>query len=79
MLLPSLPRHEFKRCGIHAISQVRGLGTIIEDVAQVRIAFGARHCGPDHAIARVSNTADILGRDRSPKAWPARSRIKLRF
>src|SRR5271165_2620603 len=77
--LRSLSRHKSERRGIHAIPQMRRRGTIVENMAQMRIAFSARHCRSDHAITRVSDAANVFGRDRLPEAWPAGSRIELRL
>src|SRR5277367_2410950 len=58
---------------------MRWLRTIIEYMAEMRIAFSTRYRSPNHAIAQVSGAANVLRRDRLPEARPAGSGIKLRL
>ena len=69
--------HESERGRIHAVAKMRRFRTIIEYVAQMRGAFGARNCGPDHPEGRVSFSSNVLRRDRCPEARPSRSGIEL--
>ena len=51
--------------------------SIIENMAQVRVAFSTRHRHPHHPQADVSRTPNVFRRDRFPETGPASSRIKL--
>jgi hypothetical protein len=68
---------ELQRGGVHAVTQVGGLGAIIKNVAQVSLAFGARDFIPAHAQTQVSCLSDIFLCYRSPKTRPACSGIEL--
>ena len=43
-----LPGLEVQRNGVNAVPQSGGVGTVIEDMAQVRITPGAQHFRPAH-------------------------------
>jgi hypothetical protein len=71
--------NKLQRGGVHAVTQVGGLGAIVKYVSQVRLAFDTGNRIPAHPLADISRLPDILLRDRSPKTRPARSRFKLRI
>src|SRR5579864_8114647 len=54
-----------------------GFRSVVEDVAEVRVALGASDCGPKHAEHGVPNLAHVFGGNGSPEAGPAGSGIKL--
>ena len=70
---------ELQRRGIHAVAQTGRLRSIVEHVAQVRIASLAEHLVPLHAVAAVAFGEDILFGDRRPEAGSAGARFKLRI
>src|ERR1700761_4547629 len=69
--------NEIERSRIHTIAQAGGSGAVVEDVAEVRIAFGALHFRAGHAVAVVGQILYILRRNGLVKAGPASSRLKL--
>ena len=58
--------------GIHAIAQICRLGAIIENMAQVRLAFGTGNGVTTHPHASVAAGMDIFFGDRRPKTGPSR-------
>src|SRR6266404_8399512 len=70
--------HEPQRRRIHAIAQPRRAWTVVEYVAQVRIAFLAGHRGPLYTKRAIAYFPHIFFGDRLPEAGPARSGLKLR-
>ena len=64
--------------GVHAVTQSRRFGAIVEDVTEVRIAFGARDSGTNHPESTVANLRHIFFGDRLPEARPARAGIEFR-
>ena len=72
-------RHKSHRCRVHAITQTGRTGTVIEDVAKMRVALAAGDSRALHPYAHISRLDDILLGDRLPEAWPSRARLKLGF
>src|SRR5450755_192639 len=72
-------RLELERCGVHAIALSGRLGTIVENVAQMRVASGTQHLGAAHQVAVVILGADRFGAGRRVKARPSATRIELGF
>src|SRR5262249_6510356 len=58
--------------------QPGGLGPVVEDVAEVRIAGRAQHFGAAHGVTRVCLLADILAGDRRVEAGPTTAGVELR-
>src|SRR4051794_27668908 len=55
-----------------------GLGTIVEDMTEVRVALRARNRSTFHTQRGVAYLRNILGGDRRPETRPACARFKLR-
>lgn len=49
--------HEAQRRRIHAVAEMRGLGAVVENVAQVGIAFGTGNRGANHAMCGIADLA----------------------
>ena len=64
-------RNESKRQRIHTIAQAGGFGTVVKDVAQMRVAEGASHFVAAHSKTQIYFAYDIFFGDGGPKAWPA--------
>ncbi len=69
--------NETKRCRVHAIAKMRGLGAIVKDVAEMGVAFSAGDCGADDAEGSVADLGHVFGGDRSPETGPSRPRVEL--
>src|SRR3712207_5951708 len=54
------------------------LRTVVEYVAEVRVAARAAHLGADHPVGAILDKFDGIGRDRFGEAWPAGARVVLR-
>ena len=63
--------------GVHAVAQSRRLRTVIEDVAEVRVAFAAQDFGALHEERSIANGANVLGSYWRPEARPSGVRIEL--
>ena len=61
---------ELQRHAVHAIAQARGLGAVVEDMAQMAAAAAAMHFGADHHLAGVGLGEHGAGQ-RLPEAGPA--------
>lgn len=57
---------------------MRGLGPIVENVAEVGVALGAGHCSAKHSQARVTNFRDVLRSDGLPETRPSGAGLKFR-
>src|SRR5450755_1127657 len=66
-------RDEFQRGRIHAIAQIRWRWTVVEHVAQMRVALRTGNRRSDHAEGRVADFPDSFGCNRSPETRPAGS------
>ncbi len=64
--------NEFQRCGIHAITQAGRPRSIVKNVAQMSLAFGAGNLISRHAQAGIRRAANIFFRYRSPETRPSR-------
>src|SRR5437660_590370 len=62
---------EIQRRRIHAITQARGRWAVLEDVAQMGIAFGTADFGSHHAVLRVAVLDDPTLGCRLVETWPA--------
>ena len=77
-LLVGIPRPlELQRRGVDAVAEPRGLGPVLEDVAEVAVAGGAPHLGARHEEAPVGLRVHRAGVDRLPEAGPPGARIEL--
>src|SRR5690606_20408723 len=56
----------------------RGLGRVVEHVAQVRPAARAAHLGADHPVTAVGEELDAVARERAEEARPPAVRVELR-
>src|SRR5919199_260414 len=54
------------------------LRTILEDVAEMRVATRAAHLGADHPVRAILHELDGVRRDHFGEAWPAGARVVLR-
>src|SRR5579863_2145914 len=70
--------HEAQRGRIHAVAKPGRFRTVVENVAEMRVAFGAGNRNPLHADRGVADLAYIFLGQRHPETGPARPRIKLR-
>ena len=62
---------------VYAIPQPRGLGAVIEHMAQMGITLTAHNLGSDHEMAGISLLADGRRRDRLPITGPTTTSVKL--
>src|SRR5258708_1619472 len=69
--------HELQRRRVHAVPQTCGRRTVVENVAEVRVAFPAQHFHALHPEAPVRMLPDVLLRDRRPEAGPAGAGFEL--
>ena len=72
-------RREIQRSRVNAVPQTGRLGTVLKDVAQVRVALTAKHLGAPHSVALIRFRLDIFRDSRLPKTRPPGSRVKFRF
>src|SRR5947209_15663550 len=72
-----LLRLELQRRRVDAVAQAARAGTVLEDVAEMAVAFRAEHLGADHAVADVALLVDMGLRRRRGKARPAASGIEF--
>src|SRR6185503_14261852 len=68
---------ELERRGVHAVAQARGLGAVVEDVPEVRVATRAQHLGALREPAVVLLLRDVLLRHRLEEARPAGAGVEL--
>ena len=69
--------HEAERGGVHAVAEPGGFGAVVEEVSEVRVAFGAGDCGADHTKSRVADFGYVLFDDGSPVAGPSGARVEF--
>src|SRR5256885_1530680 len=67
---------ERQRQAVHAVAQARGLGAVVEDMAQVAAAAAAMHLGAQHAVGAVLARGHGLVQ-RLPEAGPAGAAVEL--
>ena len=72
-------RGKLERRGIDTITQMGGLGSIVEHVPQMSAAVTAFDLYAPHPETVVLRRFDVLFRDGRPKAGPTAPRIKLGF
>ncbi len=72
-------RSELERRGIDTITQVRGLGSIVEQMPQMSAAVTAFDLRAPHPETVVLCRFDVLFRDGRPEAGPTGPRVKFRF
>src|ERR1700730_13203519 len=72
-----LLRDEAEGGGVHAVAQVRGRRSVLEDVAEVRVAAGAEHLGAGHEQGAVALGADALRGGGRPETGAAGARGQL--
>ena len=60
--------YEAEAGGVHAVTQAGGLGTVVEDVAEVGVAFGAGDGDAGHSKSRVADLGDVFFGDGLPEA-----------
>src|SRR5882724_9058995 len=68
---------ELQGDAVHAVPEARGVGTIVEDVAQMSPAPAAVRFRADHEELTVGRGPD-RALDRGPEAGPARAAVELR-
>ncbi len=64
---------EIERHRIDAITLGRRLWSVVENMAEMRIALRAYHFGPDHAVAVVSAQDQLAFIDGPPETRPTAS------
>src|SRR6478609_6529392 len=75
----ALSADEVQRDRVHAVALAAGIAwAVVEDVAQVRVAAGAAHLRPHHAVRAVLAEFD-RARQRLREAWPAATGVELRL
>src|SRR5215218_4503691 len=70
---------ELERDSVHAVAETCGLGAVVEDVADVRVAARAEDFRTNLWKTPVLLLAHVALRDRRPEARPARLRVVLRL
>src|SRR5262249_22083743 len=70
-------RAEAERSGVDAVTQSAGSGTVVEDVAEVRVGALRTDLRARHTVARVVSRNDVLGLDGFGEARPARAGLEL--
>src|SRR3954454_17789827 len=70
-------RLQLQRRRIDAVAQAIGPGAVIEDVAEMAVAFRAQHLGAHHAVADVALLVDMAVIRRPGKTRPAAAGIEL--
>ena len=70
-------RLQLQRGRIDAVAQAGRAGAVIEDVAEMAVAFRAQHLGADHAVADVALLVDMAVHRGRGKARPAAAGIEL--
>src|SRR5579885_1956003 len=70
--------YESERGGVHTVAQIRRCWSIVEDVAEVPVAFGTRDRGADHTETCVTNFRDVLLCNGRPEARPSRAGLEFR-
>src|SRR6478609_1963364 len=75
--LSNLFRLQLQRCRIDAVAQAGRAGAVIEDMAEMAVAFRAQHLGADHAVADVALLVDMAVQRGRGKARPAAAGIEL--
>src|SRR5262249_56043735 len=63
---------------VHAVAQMRRLGTVVKDMAKVRVASRARHLYACHSQAIIGCGLDLALCDRGPEARPAGPGVEFR-
>ena len=69
--------HEAQRRGVHAVAEMGGFRAIVEDVAEVGVAFGAGNRGADHAESRVTDLGYVFFGDGRPEAGPSGTGVEF--
>src|SRR4029079_7505070 len=75
--LEVLFRLQLQRGRIDAVAQARWIRPVIEDVAEMTVAFRAQNLGADHAMARVALLVDMTFSDGRRKTRPTAAGIEL--
>ena len=68
---------EFQRNGVEAVPKTGRFRAIVEDVAEMGVAPGAKHLGAFHAVAAVGHFGDVIGFHRFQKTRPAGAGVKF--
>src|SRR5579863_6294485 len=63
---------------VHAVAEVGGSRAVVEDMAEVGVAFGAGDSRAFHTDTGIARFGDILARDWSPEAGPSGPGVKFR-
>jgi len=69
--------YEAQRRRVHAVAPARRLWAIVEDVAEVGVAFCAGDGSADHTEARVAQLGDIFCRNGLPETGPSGAGIEF--
>jgi len=72
-------RLEFEGDRVHAVALARRPGTVIEEMAEVAAAPGARHLGASHPEAPILVKLDRSPSDRLEEARPTGARLVFRI
>jgi hypothetical protein len=71
--------NEAERGRIHTVPQAGWLWTIVENMSQMSVAFGAADLGPDHTEGSIPLLDNGVRIDRFSKTWPPGPRVELVF
>jgi hypothetical protein len=69
-------RHEVEGGRVHAVAQAGGFGAVVEDVAEVGVAFAAEDFGSGHEPALVGLLGDGVRVDAGPRRRASRCRCR---
>src|SRR5580698_3682626 len=69
--------NEMERQGVHAVAKPGWPGTVVEYMAEMRVAEAARDRGARHAERKVADLAHVFLRNGLPEAGPAGARLEF--
>src|SRR2546430_6258087 len=75
--LQALDRNEAQRGRVDAVAQARRCGTVVEQVAQVRIGVRPPELGPHHEDGAVGFLSDVRRVERTREARPPGAGLEL--
>src|SRR5271168_1376240 len=75
--LKTLFRLELQRGRIDAVTQSGRPRAVLEHMAEMAVATGAKHLGADHAVGHIALLVDVTFGCRLGEAWPAAAGIEL--
>src|SRR5262245_5252026 len=70
-------RLQLQRRGVDAVAQAGRAGAVVEDMAEMAVAFRAQHFGADHAVTDIPLLVDMAFDRGLGKARPATAGVEL--